>query len=423
MRVVVHPGTMEIGGSQLNAVELAARVRDLGHDVLVFAPDGALGPVAEGLGLEHVRSRTEGRPSWRDVRSLHSLVRRRDVDLVHAYEWAPAANAAAVAALVPRLATVTTVLSMSVPAEVPRYGDLVVGTEALRAQQAALRPRVHLMEPPIDTRRSSPREPRAARARLGLDAGATIVSVVCRLSDDLGKLAGVLAAVRVVGRLARTDRVQLLVAGDGPGLGRVRAEGAAVDAAAGRSVVVCTGGLLDPSDAYAAADVVLGMGSSALKGMAFGKPLVVQGEEGYWRLLDAGSAPEFLARGFHGHGGAGEADLEAILRALDDTATRGLLGAFGRDLVCRRFSLDAAADRLVDLYDDALRRPRRERRAVAEAVHVGRELGKAAVADWVRRHLGGGLRSTRRRARGQGTGTSPSPGPSGLALSVTEGGR
>lgn len=420
---MVHPGTMEIGGSQLNAVELAARVRDLGHEVVVFAPDGALVPVATGLGLEHVPARAEGRPSWRDVRTLRALVRRRGVDVVHAYEWAPAANAAAVAAVVPRLATVTTVLSMSVPAEVPRYADLVVGTEALREQQSRVRPRVHLMEPPIDTRRNSPRDPRAARARLGLDPDGVVVSVVCRLSEDLGKLDGVLAAVRVVGRLARTARVQLVVAGEGPGLDRVRTEAATVDRRVGRPVVVCTGGLLDPADAYAAADVVLGMGSSALKGMAFGKPLVVQGEEGYWRLLDAGSAPEFLARGFHGHGGAGEADLEAILRGLDDPTTLGLLGAFGRDLVCRRFSLDAAAERLADLYDDAVRRPPGLRRARADAVRVGRELGKAALADWDRRHLDGRLRSTRRRTHPPAPAGSAGPEGHRRGLAVADGGR
>ena len=35
MRVLVYPHSMEIGGSQLNAVELGGAVRDLGHDVVV----------------------------------------------------------------------------------------------------------------------------------------------------------------------------------------------------------------------------------------------------------------------------------------------------------------------------------------------------------------------------------------------------
>ena len=66
----------------------------------------------------------------------------------------------------------------------------------------------------------------------------------------------------------------------------------------GRDVVLVTGALLDPRPAYAAADIVIGMGSSALKGMAFGKPLVVQGEQGFWKLLEPATLPIFLAQGF-----------------------------------------------------------------------------------------------------------------------------
>ena len=47
---------------------------------------------------------------------------------------------------------------------------------------------------------------------------------------------------------------------------------------AGRQVVLLTGEIADPRPAYAAADVVVGQGGSALRGMAFGKPLVVVGE-------------------------------------------------------------------------------------------------------------------------------------------------
>ena len=67
-----------------------------------------------------------------------------------------------------------------------------------------------------------------------------------------------------------------------------------------RRVVVLTGQLADPRPAYSAADVILGMGSSALRGMAFGKPLVVQGERGFWELLTPDSASVFLRDGWYG---------------------------------------------------------------------------------------------------------------------------
>src|SRR5205807_398251 len=37
MRIIVYPHAMEIGGSQLNAIQLAGAVRDRGHEVVVVA--------------------------------------------------------------------------------------------------------------------------------------------------------------------------------------------------------------------------------------------------------------------------------------------------------------------------------------------------------------------------------------------------
>ena len=94
------------------------------------------------------------------------------------------------------------------------------------------------------------------------------------------------------------------------------------------------GEMLDPRPAYAAADVVLGMGGSALRGMAFGKPLVVQGVR---RLLEA-AHPRIRAvvpgPGLGRHlsttptgASGGAARLTAILPVLlDDPATRARLG-------------------------------------------------------------------------------------------------
>ena len=42
MKVLVYPHTMGIGGSQLNAVEIAGAVRDRGHDVTVVSRPGPL---------------------------------------------------------------------------------------------------------------------------------------------------------------------------------------------------------------------------------------------------------------------------------------------------------------------------------------------------------------------------------------------
>lgn len=361
MKVLVYPHTMEIGGSQLNAVEIAAAVRDRGHDVTVVSRPGPLVDTVRQLGLPHVMLDPRARRtlSPRALSHLTSLVREHRIDVVHGYEWPPGVEAV----LGPRLRlgvpVVCTIMSGTVAPFLPRTIPLIVGTDELRRHEIeAGRPRVWLLEPPVDVHANSPEfDPGSFRADLGLDAAVPLVTVVGRLASQV-KLEGVLTACDAVGELARSGvGVQLAVVGDGPLRPAVQNAAEAANAQAGRQVVVVVGELLDPRPAYSAADVVLGMGGSALRGMAFAKPLVVQGVAGFWKLVTPQSAPEFLVQGWGGAGSeadwraAGAARLAGILRPLlDDPATRIRLGEFGRGLVAERFSLDHAAELQEEVY-------------------------------------------------------------------------
>lgn len=379
MKVLVYPHLMEIGGSQLNAIELAAAVQRRGHDVVLLAPEGELRPVAQRLGLEVFSSPTPGRwPTPAAMTALGQLVNRRGIEVLHGYEWGPAVEMA----LGPHKAgtpMVITSMSMGIPHFLPRHVPLVAGTAALVREHQELRAGgghadVHLMEPPVDTDHYAPRENPSARVRFGLAVDDVVIAVICRLTTDLDKLAGVLDAVDVVGRLSATWPVRLLVVGGGPGLDEVRVAAEKVNAGTGRETVVVTGGVDDPTDAYDAADIVIGMGSSALKGLASGKPLVVQGEAGFWQLLTSQNQDTFLHAGWFGAGGLGAPDLEAALRELlPDSALRERLGELGRALVQHRYSLDAAADQLIALYDDVRAHQRVDRR---ELVRTAAELAK-----------------------------------------------
>jgi glycosyltransferase involved in cell wall biosynthesis len=354
---------MEIGGSQTNAIELAQAVSNLGHEVVVFGPRGALVDRVQEMGLEFIASPVEHSwPSRRNIRALTELVRHRAIDLVHAYEWGPAAEAA----LGPRsrLATpvVVTVYSMSVPPFIPTHVPLIVGTRKLSVDTSRDRSNVHLLEPPIDTALNAPSGSTAReRAQFGVDPEDLVIGVVGRLVPDLGKLSGVLDAIDAVDLLCAQYRVRLLVVGDGQGYQVAHDRASMVNRAHGREVVIMTGSLLDPRAAYAAADIALGMGSSAMKAMAFGKPLVVQGEDGFARLLNEDSLSSFLSAGWHGHGGRGVADLLIALEPLlSDAGLRAALGAMGRETVTARYSLDRAAVGVDRLYRDSLaRRPGR----------------------------------------------------------------
>ncbi|QXJ21544.1 glycosyltransferase family 4 protein [Actinomadura graeca] len=377
MRILVYPHAMEIGGSQLNAIELAGAVRDLGHEVVVAGEPGPLVERVLDAGIEHVPlDAGRRRPSPSTVRLLGRLAEERGFDVVHGYEWPPGVEAFYTARRRAGTAAVCTVMSMAVAPFLPPSLPLVVGTEQIRRDVLARRGRrpgsVHLIEPPVDVRANAPGHPTAAfRERFGLDKGPLDVVVVCRLVAEL-KLEGLLTAVDVVGDLAAGLPLRLVVVGDGPCRDQVEARAARANARAGRRTVVLTGQLDDPRPAYAAATIALGMGGSALRALAFGRPLIVQGERGYFEPLTPGTAPTFLAQGWYGVGGGGAERLAEILRDLAaDEVRRKELGEYGRRLVTERFSLERAARVQEAVYREALSAPGRARRdAAATAARV-----------------------------------------------------
>lgn len=362
MKILVFPHSMELGGSQLNAIELASAIRDRGHEVAVLSGDGRLVSRVSEAGLERIALNrgVRVRPSMRAMAQLRDLADRRCFDIVHGYEWPPGIEASA--STVRRSARgVCTVMSMSVAPFLPRSLPLVVGTRFLadQAKSSGFR-HVSLIEPPVDTIKNSLAKVHPLpRKELGICGSALLLVVVGRIVPEL-KLEGLLAACEAAGQLTTEGvHAHLLVVGDGSARERVAAAAEVANARAGHRIVHLTGELQDPRSAYAAADIVLGMGGSAIRGLSFSKPLIVQGEKGFWRILTPQTAPEFLERGWYGLGPStsareGSARLVILVRQLLARDLRLELGRFGRDLVQSHFSIEEAARNLEEVYQEAL---------------------------------------------------------------------
>ena len=128
------------------------------------------------------------------------------------------------------------------------------------------------------------------------------------------------------------------------------------------------------------------MGGSALRAMAFARPLIVQGEQGFWETLTPATAERFLWTGWYGAGDGrehGPARLEALLGGLlEDRGRRLSLGAYSRELVEERFSLQSAALRQLELYQRALETVPSDRRALlAPERRLGGQAGGVPVPE------------------------------------------
>ena len=137
------------------------------------------------------------------------------------------------------------------------------------------------------------------------------------------------------------------------------------------------------------------MGGSSLRALAFGKPLVVQGEYGFWRTLTPESAALFGTQGWFGVGDGSDgvprltAALADLLQSPED---RARLGAYGRDLVVSEYSLTGAAGELEEWYEHLLARPDSLLHRLAAAGRTVPRLGRLGV-----------YKVRRRRARSHGT--------------------
>ncbi|GAB89095.1 glycosyltransferase family 4 protein [Gordonia rhizosphera] len=378
MRVLVYPHDLNIGGSQLNAIEIAAGVRNLGHEVAIFGRRGQLMSRIQELGLEFIEAPPLGRrPSPATAKALADLVRTRQVDLIHGYEWPPTLDAVLARFQGSRAAVVSTVMSMSVPPFIPHNVDLVVGTEQIAdAERAAGRRRVSVVEPPVDLSHndiSGHLDMAGFRSGFGLDDERILVVSVARFAREL-KLEGTLTAIDVIAELSESVPIRLVLVGDGPARADVERAARRANERHGVGTVVLTGELTDPRAAYAAADIMLGMGGSALRALAYGKPLIVQGEQGFWRTLRADTVDQFLWTGWYGIGPGpevGAAALQSELSVLVDHGRRKEAGEFGLRLVRERFSLVQAARRQEDIYRLAVEAGAR-RRLTAEGLAFGR---------------------------------------------------
>ena len=139
---------------------------------------------------------------------------------------------------------------------------------------------VTLRKARIDLRAKSPDyDPGTFRSDLGLDPAMPLVVTVGRRHPRCAWTGCSAPATRSASWPAGARRCSSPVVGDGPSRPLVARAADRANARACRPRCIALARTpRDPRPAYAAADVILGMGASALRGLAFGKPLVVQGD-------------------------------------------------------------------------------------------------------------------------------------------------
>lgn len=362
MRLLVYPHELSIGGSQINAIDLAAGVAAAGHEVVVYGVSGPLVRHIEERGLRFLPApQRRRRPALSRIMHLATIAKRERLDLIHAYEWPPCLEAYYGAGLVHGVHVLCTVLSMSVAPYLPASLPVIMGTAALRDDARRVqRGDVWTLEPPIDTINDHPGiDGTQFRRACRISEDEFLIVSVSRLAVDL-KLDALVRAVDAAELLAGRHPVRLVLVGDGPARDALMHRANEVNRRCGREVVIFAGHMLNPRPAYAAADVVVGMGSSALRALAIGCPVVVQGEMAFSEVFEPQTLRLFLYQGFYGLGDDARG-ADRLARQIEGLLTNPKrmndLGRFGRQIVVDHFSLDEAVRTQCDIYHTVLGKP------------------------------------------------------------------
>ncbi|MBA2309387.1 MAG: glycosyltransferase, partial [Pseudonocardiales bacterium] len=221
LRVLVVIHHLEIGGSQMAAIDLASGVHDLGHEVLVAGPPGVLLDVIKdrGLRFEALEYDLPGRAVRRAIpgyRRLLEVTRAFGPDLVHTYELTPSLLTFVGAHLRDRVPMTMTVNSMAVPDFMPGSVPLQVCSPLIASEIRKRSGSVGVLEIPTDCVAQFPDYPGGSefRSELGVAPDELMVVVVSRFARAL-KQEGLETAVRAAARLAPRHRMRLVLVGDG----------------------------------------------------------------------------------------------------------------------------------------------------------------------------------------------------------------
>lgn len=375
MKLLVFVDHLIIGGVPINAIDLAATLAAKhGHDVVMFGSPGPASQIARQRGLRLIDAPpARGRPSLARMRALRRTIRTERPDVLQVWDWRACLDAYHAAYLSLRVPILLCHSTMELERMLPKHTPTTYMTPEL-ADQARRDSRSHVTYLPVPTDLSmvvQTQDPEPFRAACGASSTDVLFVTVSRL-DTWIKSESLMRTVSAVCKLGRSQpSIMLAIVGDGEARPMLEKAAQETNARLGRRAVVLCGEMADPRAAYAAADVVVGMGGSALRGMAAGKPVIIVGKNGFADKLDAKTQDMFLYQGMYGYGDGSDTSLEAAMRSLTgDAVQRDQDGAVAQRFVQRHFDLPTTAAVLNDAIKHAATFPQSRLSVIVDGLRM-----------------------------------------------------
>lgn len=400
MKILMATMALDIGGAETHIVELTKELRKQGHDVIVVSNGGVYEKEITAAGIRHYQAPLHRRSlgdMYRARGILKKVIAAEQPDIVHAHARIPAFLCGTLHRSM-KFPFVTTAHWVFHTGGGLRYltnwGQRTIAVsddikEYLIREYGIPAGHISVTINGIDTEKFSPAVDRTrVLEELGLDGSRPIVSYVSRMDADRALVARQL--IEVAPRLAeRVEGVQLLIAGGGNVYDELKTLSEQANEKIGRRCIVMPGARTDINEIVAAGDVFVGVSRAALEAMAAAKCVIVAGNEGYHGTFCAEKLPvaqegNFCCRGLP------QSDPETLLSDVAEAllmpkAERDALGAYGREVIEKYYSVGRMAADCLAMYDQVRRR---KYHVVMSGYYGFSNAGDDAILDSIRQSIG-----------------------------------
>lgn len=360
-----------LGGHVLSASTIAREMRAQGVAPVFAGDEGAMRPIIEKeMPFERVtipifhgtRQTYFDWASFSAVRRLREIVRKHDIDLIHAFDARSYCHAY-LAGLQERVPVLCTLCGGIDPYyNLPAAPTLIVFSEEQKEKMVRTfhwpKDRMEVVRTRLDLRQMEDGQHRledGEASALGLVPDLAKIMMISSFDNTkIRSIHKVLDAAEML--FARGLRFQLvLIGGKGTLHEQAGQRAREICERHGAGRIVLTGQVLRAFRLLERADMVLGVGRSAFEGMVYGKPVAIIGEQGFAGLMSPETVETIAWYNFSGRNQrqevAAEPLAEVMAELLADPDKRARLGAFGREFVLREIDVARGAARIREIYD------------------------------------------------------------------------
>lgn len=363
LNILMLVDSLGIGGTETHVLAIAKTLNERNHNVLIGTRGGPMTQRYHQAGLDIITMPFQtDNPLFTNYTELlnqtRAIVKEHDIHIIHAHQIAGLKIASQISQelLIPLIFTVH---GMFYPRR--RLQGLIDGCAHViavsppaatwvRANIGYPKKQISIIPNGIDIRHFKPGPAPEFKKELGIGENQPLITLCSRLA--WGKTRVIEDVINAVEELYESEGAHLALVGSGPDSPFIHALANMVNQRHGSDIIHITGALLDPLDAYRAADLVIGTARVALEAMSSGKPVIAAGNSGYFGLVTPANFNQAWQVYFGDHDYLTPSSKGLFVEAIREglTRKRPTEQETLRRMVAAHFRIEKVTDSIEELY-------------------------------------------------------------------------